>query len=247
MAELPQMPLFVDDFEAATAHLDLEEDGAYNRLLRLCWRQSSCSVPDDDEWIRRRMRVDSGKYESVIRPIIDEFFTRSGGRVFQKRQRQVREFARKKKTARQDAGRKGGLAKAMKNKETSSSNAKDLPQQNSGNALASKPYQTNKGLGLERRRLRPGGQDPPPTKPDPDRFAMSSDWSMPGKLQDELTAMFVPKLGLDPFWRQIERFIAEHDRRGTVDTADGFAELLHGWLERADAQPRKTTPGVDWC
>lgn len=54
-------------------------------------------------------------------------------------------------------------------------------------------------------------------------------------LKGELTAEFVPKLGLDPFWRQLDQFIRQHTKRGTVDSADGFAELLRCWLERANA------------
>ena len=52
------------------------------------------------------------------------------------------------------------------------------------------------------------------------------------------------KLGLDPFWRQIERFIAEHEKRRTVDTAGGFAEHLRGWLERADANREEPPPAA---
>lgn len=33
---LPYFPLYVDDYEADTPHLTLEEDGAFSRLLRLC-------------------------------------------------------------------------------------------------------------------------------------------------------------------------------------------------------------------
>ena len=75
---LPTLPLFVDDYEAATAHLTLEEDGAYMRLLRLCWRTPGCSIPDDHAWIRRRMRATEEQYETVIKPLIKEFFVRDG-------------------------------------------------------------------------------------------------------------------------------------------------------------------------
>lgn len=142
MTDLPSMPLYVDDFEAATAHLTIEEDGAYNRLLRLCWRTSGCSIPDDDEWIRRRVRVSQQDYERLFLPIIDEFFIRSRGRVYQKRQREIFEEVSGRVQKRKQAGKKGGLAKAAKTKENHSSNATDLPvakrKQNSTVALASK-------------------------------------------------------------------------------------------------------------
>ena len=78
---LPYFNLYPSDFEAKTSHLTLEEDGAYNRLLRLCWMTPGCSLPDDDAWIMRRMRVDAETYERVVRVVLDEFFTRSNGRV----------------------------------------------------------------------------------------------------------------------------------------------------------------------
>jgi uncharacterized protein YdaU (DUF1376 family) len=132
----PSLPLFVDDFEAATVHLSLEEDGAYNRLLRLNWRQSDCSIPADDEWITRRMRVDSETYHRVVKPILAEFFTRSRGRWFQKRLREEHAFVRARTDARAEAGRRGGNAKAAKTKETPPSNATILPEQNSSKRLA---------------------------------------------------------------------------------------------------------------
>lgn len=82
MSKLPSMPLYVDDFEAATSHLTLEEDGAYNRLLRLCWRSPRCSIPDDPAWVARRLRVDMATYERVIAPLLEEFFTLNDGQYY---------------------------------------------------------------------------------------------------------------------------------------------------------------------
>lgn len=127
---LPHLPLFVDDYEAATAHLTIEEDGAYMRLLRLCWRSPRCTIPDDPEWIMRRMRVDQATYERVVAPIINEFFKRARGRIYQKRLLQVFAFGVEKKQRRSEAGKKGGIAKALKTKKTLPSKATVLPQAN---------------------------------------------------------------------------------------------------------------------
>jgi uncharacterized protein YdaU (DUF1376 family) len=51
---LPYFPMYPSDFEAKTSHLTLLEDGAYNRLLRLCWMTPGCSIPADEAWIMRR-------------------------------------------------------------------------------------------------------------------------------------------------------------------------------------------------
>ena len=121
---MPYFPMFPTDFEADTSHLTLAEDGAYNRLLRLVWMSPGCSLPDDDAWILRRMRCHSDEDCAVVIGIIDEFFTRSNGRV--SNARLAREFEKTKEAheKRVSAGSKGGKAKSLKSREAVSSNAK---------------------------------------------------------------------------------------------------------------------------
>ena len=73
MAELPSMPIFIDAYEASTLHLSFSEDGAYNRLLRLLWRSPGCKVPNDERWLRKRLRCDETTFNRVVRPILKEF------------------------------------------------------------------------------------------------------------------------------------------------------------------------------
>ncbi len=105
---IPYMPFYVSDFDADTGHLTLEEDGAYNRLLRLCWRTPGCSVPDDNKWIARRLKLDSDTFENVVAPIIEEFFTIEKGRVFQARQLDEFNKTQAKAKAARENGKKGG-------------------------------------------------------------------------------------------------------------------------------------------
>lgn len=234
MTDLPSMALYVDDFEAATAHLSFEEDGAYNRLLRLCWRQSSCSVPDDDKWIQRHLRCNPETYARVVIPIIEEFFTRSGGRVFQKRQKQEHDRAKNTVEARKEAGKKGGQAKALKNTKTSPSKARNLPEQKSGKPLASIPIpKDSKCSSVKRRSLSTGGTDPPGDNTDTQKISMISGWQMPRDVNDQLEAEFVGELGANEFDFQVKRFIEHHAEAGTVATVAGFCEQLHGWLGKA--------------
>lgn len=79
---LPYFPLYPTDFEADTSHLTLAEDGAYNRLMRLCWMTPGCSLPDDDAWIYRRMRAHCDADKEAISNVLSEFFDRENGRVF---------------------------------------------------------------------------------------------------------------------------------------------------------------------
>lgn len=126
MSNLPKMPLFIDDYDAATAHLSLEEDGAYLRLLRICWRMPRCTIPNDPEWIRRKMRVDKKTYDRVVAPIIKEFFRRNRGRLYQKRLMSEFVYVDEVSSARSMAGKKGGTNSALKKREKRSSKATGL-------------------------------------------------------------------------------------------------------------------------
>lgn len=114
---IPYFPLYPTDFEAKTSHLNLEEDGAYNRLLRLSWMMPACTLPDDPAWIARRMRVDMATFERVVEPILAEFFKRANGRVWSPRLLVEWKKADATYKARSEAGKKGGRPKVIDNKE----------------------------------------------------------------------------------------------------------------------------------
>lgn len=82
---LPYFPMYPADFEADTSHLTLEEDGAYNRLLRLMWMTPGCSIPSDPAWIARRLRVDAETFDRVVAPLLKEFFRRNRSRYYSPR------------------------------------------------------------------------------------------------------------------------------------------------------------------
>lgn len=127
---LAYFPFYPSRFEAKTAHLSLEEDGAYNRLLRLCWMSPGCSVPDDAGWLMRRLRVDAETYERVVAVVIAEFFKRRRGRLYNPRLSEIFDETSDAHNRRVNAGKKGGRpAKALKSNETTQSNAKAMPKQ----------------------------------------------------------------------------------------------------------------------
>lgn len=117
MTSIPYFPMYPADFEADTSHLTLEEDGAYNRLLRLMWMTPGCSLPDDAAWITRRMRITADDFARVVSPLIAEFFRREEGRVFSPRL--MREWVKASETCkkRSEAGKRGGRPKAIENKQ----------------------------------------------------------------------------------------------------------------------------------
>lgn len=127
MSTHPYIPLYVDDYDAATAHLTPAEDGVYMRLMRLCWRTPGCSLPNDDAWIARKIRLTPAEFDAIARPVIAEFFHVVRGRLVQRRLKDEYDDISRKKSARAKAGKTGGLAKAQKTKEKDNGNASDLP------------------------------------------------------------------------------------------------------------------------
>lgn len=123
MTKIPYIPLYIDDYEAATVHLTAEEDGIYFRLIRLCWRTPGCSIPNDPKWITRRMRVPLSDFDAKIKPVIDEFFTIKRNRILQKRLQSEFGKAKSNFEARSNAGKMGGRPKSLKNNEKDKSNA----------------------------------------------------------------------------------------------------------------------------
>jgi len=114
---IPYFPMYPADFEAKTSHLTLEEDGAYNRLLRLMWMTPGCSLPDAPAWLIRRMRIDAATFERVVAPLLSEFFERKSGRLHNPRLRAEFEKADETYRKRSSAGKRGGRPKAVENKE----------------------------------------------------------------------------------------------------------------------------------
>ena len=130
---LAYFPMYPTDFDADTGHLSMAEDGAYNRLLRLSWRCPEAKMPDDLDWIFRKARAVADEDKALIRSVVEEFFTRKGGKIFSARLHKEWVQANKAHGKRVSAGKSGGRAKAMKTKETEASNAKAMPEQCSSN------------------------------------------------------------------------------------------------------------------
>lgn len=127
---LAYFPFYPADYDAKTAHLSLEEDGAYNRLLRLCWVTPGCSIPDDRAWITRRLRVTDETFDRVVSVVIAEFFNRRRGRLYQAKLTKIFEETSAAHKRRVQAGAKGGRPrKPLENNETSETNAKPMLKQ----------------------------------------------------------------------------------------------------------------------
>lgn len=133
---MPYMPLYVDDYEAATAHLTLMEDGVYTRLLRLCWRSPGCKLPDDEAWIMRKLRAANDAERDAVRSVLAEFFITQRGKIFSKRLSKVHEQSSDVHRKRSEAGKVGAARKYMKTNETSTSKAIAEPEVCYSNGIA---------------------------------------------------------------------------------------------------------------
>jgi len=132
---LPYFCYFPKDMGYKTMHLTLDEFGAYNRLLSLCWTTVGCTIPNDITWIARKCLCRSEKDITVIQTILDEFFIIKKGRYYNKRLMEEYDKSNAKHKARVDAGKRGGHAKSMKsnNKIASKAIAKTKPSSSNHN------------------------------------------------------------------------------------------------------------------
>ena len=126
---LPYFPMFPSDFEAKTSHLTLAEDGAYNRLLRICWMTLGCTIPTDEAWIMRRVRAHTDADKEAVLAILSEYFTVENGRYSNAKLMWIWREANEAHEKRKNAGSKGGNAKALRTKEKPSSNATAMLKQ----------------------------------------------------------------------------------------------------------------------
>lgn len=115
------MPLYTGDWDADTAHLDCEQDGAYGRLVRWYWRNSR-PPPDDDAQLARIVRMDLKRWRR-LRPVIALFFQVGNGVWRHKRVDAEWERWTEKRRRAIERAAAGGRGKAAKSTATSTPKA----------------------------------------------------------------------------------------------------------------------------
>ncbi len=226
MTTHPYLPLYVDDYDAATAHLTAAEDGVYSRLLRLCWRTPGCSLPNDDAWIARKIRLSAAEFAKVAKPVIEEFFSVQRGRLVQKRLKAEYENISRKKSARVNAGKMGGAAKARKTKENVSSNATVLPAHT---RAFPEPYPEP-----EKKEEAIASLSPPktPTYPEPFEAAWKAYPHVKGRSSKPKALGYWRRLS--PAIREaLPSAVARYARDGREPKADCGAPAMQRWLSEA--------------
>lgn len=126
---LPYFPMYPTDFEGKTSHLTLVEDGAYNRLLRICWMTPGCDMPADEAWVMRRARARTDEEIDAVRAVLSEFFTVIDGRFSNAKLKRIFAETDEAHKKRVSAGSKGGKAKSLNSNKLKPSNAKAKPKQ----------------------------------------------------------------------------------------------------------------------
>ena len=129
MTPHPFMSVAVAEFGGTTAHLSIAQTGAYVRLINLAWLTPGCSLPIDHDWIRTKVIADASTYDRLVRPVLNEFFKPIKGRLVYPGLKKKYQEVTEKRSARAEAGKKGGIAKARKTNENEASNARVLLQQ----------------------------------------------------------------------------------------------------------------------
>lgn len=68
---LPQDVLTV---EFHCRHLSFAQRGAYEALRHLQWMTPGCSIPEDNDWIMRKLAITPEEYGTYVIPVLEEFF-----------------------------------------------------------------------------------------------------------------------------------------------------------------------------
>lgn len=101
------MPVYIDALTADCGHLSDAEFGLYMRLLFLMWRSPAGdgTIPNDDAWLARHLKMTVAGVLSDLRPIIREFCEVRGTRLAQRRLQRELEKCREYRKRQSDRGK----------------------------------------------------------------------------------------------------------------------------------------------
>ena len=85
MAEFPALPIWTDAYMLDCGHLSDAEHGRYFLLLMLIWRSPECRIPNEPDWIARKLKRSVAEYEKDVLPLVKEFCKTTGNWITQKR------------------------------------------------------------------------------------------------------------------------------------------------------------------
>lgn len=125
----PFMQLYIADYLGDTRHLTTEQHGAYLLLLMTMWRADG-RLPNDDKKLARIVGSTASRWAKIKGDVL-AFFEVDGDELTNRRLSVELKKASEKSIKRAEVGTRGGLAKSLKNKESSVANASRLPEHSS--------------------------------------------------------------------------------------------------------------------
>lgn len=149
----------IADWTLHTAHLTLEEEAVYRRLLDYYYDTES-PIPEKTQPVIRRLRL--GSYEETVASILDEFFTlKADGWHNLRADREIIEYNAKAEIARAN-GKKGGRPK--KQKQENQQVAENQNPQKTQPVISGNPEKTGSKANQEPRTInqKPNSNTPPP-------------------------------------------------------------------------------------
>lgn len=123
MSKLVFMPWYPSDYKADTAHLELEEHGAYRLLIDEIWL-SGGTLKFDERRLARRLGVTTNRFKKIW-SAIGEFFRLEGGEISHKRITAEIEKAQKNVEKRAEIARKAAAKRWKKPKKNSEGSMPD--------------------------------------------------------------------------------------------------------------------------
>jgi uncharacterized protein YdaU (DUF1376 family) len=84
MAQFPALDIWTDAWLADTGHLPRVDRDIYFHLMILMWRTPNCRVPNDMDWISRKLRCTENEVQ-IIQSVASEFCESDGNWLTQKR------------------------------------------------------------------------------------------------------------------------------------------------------------------
>lgn len=159
MSRLPSMPLFVADYLADTAHLSIEESGAYLHLLMGMWVRDGY-LPDDDRDLAAITKSSLKKWRAM-RPRLMPFLTVTDEGLTQDRLLKERDFVRGKTESRRAAGARGNEAQRQQKQQLNARKATAVADAltltpNSSSSKKNPPTPQGGGAGSVRKRAKKG-------------------------------------------------------------------------------------------
>lgn len=84
MAQFPALDIWTDSWLADTGHLPRVDRDIYFHLMILMWRTPGCRVPNDPDWVVRRLKITENEIPA-LNSVIAEFCNSDGNWLKQKR------------------------------------------------------------------------------------------------------------------------------------------------------------------